>query len=436
MSGVSPVLELIFIDYIRFMKIKLLILFMAICRIINAQTQPAQPATGYGGLASTHSTVITFNCDDGATGFMLFIPASPHADSLPLVVFDHGFGEWNPLRYGRWIDHIVKRGNIVIFPRYQLSEYTTLSTSFTSNAVTGILRAIDTLKMHPLWTQPELDKVFYIGHSYGGLISANLATKHAAYNIPKPKAILMACPGYGQYPGGQLSSYSPMDSSIFVLDIFERYDNVVDSTFALQVFNQTTAVPYSHKNLVIHFADSTGASPVTSSHGEAPCIDSTYTNGDNGIVMAQAAYANTDATDFYCYWKLFDALEDCALTGSGCTIAFGDTYPQIYMGLWSNGIPVRPLEVRPHSVNTGINNIVAIENIEIYPNPTNRVFNLQMSKFANVQIAIYDVMGEKVYSSIITNQSSNINLEAPSGIYFLKITNQDGSSAVKKIIKE
>jgi pimeloyl-ACP methyl ester carboxylesterase len=391
---------------------------------VLAQIQPAQPATGYGGLASTYSSIVTFNCDDGATGYMLFTPASPHAATLPLVVFDHGFGEWNPLRYGRWIEHMVKRGNIVIFPRYQKDEYVTPSTSFTPNAVTGILRAIDTIQHHPTWTQPDLSKVFYVGHSYGGLISANLATKYASYAIPKPKGILMACPGYGSYPGGQLSSYAGMDSSIFVLDIFERNDNVVDSTFALQVFNQTTAVPYAHKNLVIHFADSTGTPHITSTHGESSCIDSTLDNGDRGIVMSQASYAYTDATDFYCYWKLFDALEDCALNGNGCTTAFGDTYAQEYMGLWSNGVPVRPLDVRPINLSTSVPAYKKEGMLNIYPNPFTDNIHIAKgtSSTEEMEITLFNILGEQIGHWSFSQQINTLNLSSlNTGSYFIRV---------------
>jgi len=415
------------------MKKKLLISFFTTLALhIFAQTQPAQPVNGYGGLAATYNQITIYNHDDGATGFMLYIPASPHADSLPLVVFTHGFGEWNPLRYGSWIEHIVKRGNIVIFPRYQQNEYTTLSINFTSNTVTGIRRAIDTIQAHTAWTQPQLSKVFYVGHSYGGLISANLATKYATYNIPKPKGILMACPGYGQYPGGQLLSYSAMDSSIRVLDIIEHGDNVVDSTFALQVFNQTTAVPYSHKNLVIHFADSTGTRPITSTHGESSCVDSTYNNGDSGVVMGQADYAYTDATDFYCYWKLFDALEDCALTGNGCTTAFGDTYSQKNMGLWSNGTPITPLEVRPHAITTSVNAIANEEHLKIYPNPSNGIVNFDLNKNEEAQkcrIEIYTILGEEIYSKTsMANYSFSIDISnQPKGIYLYRLFTESGN---------
>ncbi len=405
-----------------------------------SQTQPPEPATGYGGMSYPYSQITTFNCDDGATGFMLYIPTSPHADTLPLIVFSHGFGEWNPLRYGRWIEHLVKRGNIVVFPRYQVNEYTTLATSFTGNSVTGIKRAIDTIRAHPSWTQPELDKVFYVGHSYGGLLSANFATNFSSYGIPKPKAILLACPGYGTYPGGQLSSYSAMDSSIFVLDIFENTDNVVDSTFALQVFNQTTLIPYTHKNLVIHFADSTGTPAVVSSHGQAPCIDSTMTNGDNGVVMLQASYAFTDVTDFYCYWKLFDALEDCALTGGGCNTAFGDTYPQKFMGLWSNGTPIRPLEVRPANIATGIMEQENPAHMQVYPNPGNGIFNFVSDQkvWKDAMLEVYNSEGIKVYSkSQLTGSSYSIDLTGQArGIYLYHIINNTGTMIISgKLIR-
>jgi len=419
-------------------KNTLLFLFAALGITAFSQTQPTQPATGYGGVAHPYGSFTTFNCDDGATGFMLYIPSSPHADSLPLVVFTHGFGEWNPLRYGHWIEHIVEQGNIVIFPRYQKSEYTTLATSFTSNAVTGIQRALDTIKNHPTWTQPFLNKVLYVGHSYGGLISANYAVKYATYGIPKPRAILMACPGYGSYPGGQLSSYSAMDSSIYMLDIFERSDTVVDSTFALQVFNQTIAVPYSHKNLVIHFADSTGTPRITSSHGESSCIDSAIDNGDRGIVMLQAAYAYTDATDFYCYWKLFDALEDCALNGGGCTTAFGDTYTQEYMGLWSNGQPVRPLEVRP-VVITSTNDLPATAQLNIYPDPANdKIYIEQQNSYkTGTVISLYNMVGVKVYTKAISQDSKEVVIAANSftpGVYFLTIATAKGESITRKVV--
>ena len=49
--------------------------------------------------------------------------------------------------------------------------------------------------------------------------------------------------------------------------------------------------------------------------------------------------------DYNGYWKLFDALQDCTLNEENCNIAFGDTPEQRSLGNWSDGTPIKPLEV-------------------------------------------------------------------------------------------
>lgn len=87
------------------------------------------------------------------------------------------------------------------------------------------------------------------------------------------------------------------------------------------------------------------------------------------------------------------------------------------------------------SVNQNENSSTSVV---IYPNPTNGFFIIQAnSKKLAANIQIHNVLGEIVLQSAISSQQTTIDISTqPSGIYFLKITNQDGSSAVKKIIKE
>ena len=82
----------------------------------------------------------------------------------------------------------------------------------------------------------------------------------------------------------------------------------------------------------------------------------------------------------------------------------------------------------------------------VYPNPTSGPFNLKMNKFEDLKIKnieIFNVYGAKIFSNkeinFQINPSSNFQIdlsEVPAGVYFLKIIDRDGSSAVKKIIKE
>jgi hypothetical protein len=52
-----------------------------------------------------------------------------------------------------------------------------------------------------------------------------------------------------------------------------------------------------------------------------------------------------NALDFYGTWKLFDGLCDAAFTGKNREYALGNTPQQRFMGLWSDGVPVKELKV-------------------------------------------------------------------------------------------
>jgi hypothetical protein len=45
--------------------------------------------------------------------------------------------------------------------------------------------------------------------------------------------------------------------------------------------------------------------------------------------------------DYYGYWKFFDGLTNAAFYGRNRVYALGDTPQQRFMGLWSDGIPVK-----------------------------------------------------------------------------------------------
>jgi acetyl esterase/lipase len=107
----------------RFAFIALLVLTLTLQSISSPQvpTPPPQPDTGPGGKQATHSAVIKNRYREGAKEYWIYEPDKPKPNVAPVVIFVHGWGGTNPLYYGAWIDHIVKRGNIVVFPRYQSS---------------------------------------------------------------------------------------------------------------------------------------------------------------------------------------------------------------------------------------------------------------------------------------------------------------------------
>ncbi|PSR01578.1 MAG: hypothetical protein BRD50_08495 [Bacteroidetes bacterium SW_11_45_7] len=206
------------------MRVFLALLFWACLSSCNASDDiygPAQPGKGPGGSDYQHAKVRITDRAEGANGYWVFQPANPTPDSADVVVMNHGWGAYNPASYGGWIRHIVRKGSIVIYTRYQYS-MATLPRYFNQNAETEI----------------------------------------------------------------------------------------------------------------------------TASHGEILSVFDRYNSGHGNPVIWRARWASqTNAVDYFCYWKLFDALKACALAAHYCNYAFGNTEEQRYMGQWSDGTPVKELTV-------------------------------------------------------------------------------------------
>jgi len=74
--------------------------------------------------------------------------------------------------------------------------------------------------------------------------------------------------------------------------------------------------------------------------------------------------------------------------------------------------------------SVGINHAVNINNMNVYPNPSNGVFNIDINEMGTAQCTIYDMMGRQVYSSqiMLTSTSYQLNAEVlKEGTYILEI---------------
>jgi acetyl esterase/lipase len=421
-------------------KIYLFLLFGWLYFIGNGQiTQPAQPTTGPGSNNPLYTGVTQYDygTNANADGFWLFEPQGPVPDSANLVVFIHGWGETNLKYYGAFIDRIVRAGNIVICPRYQKTADIVYST-YTDSCALGIQRALDTLQL--AWhVKPRLYNYFILGHSMGGVLVANMTAEYAYYNLPKPLAAFSIEPG-ADLAGLVLSDsvYAGFPADVKYLIAIGNDDNIVDSTTGKLLFNLTTAVPTSHKNLVRQFADSHGSPAITATHFE-PCSISTntmYDNGESNIATLVTPALPPDAVDFYCYWKLWDALVACALSGQDCDVAFGDTPQQKFMGNWSDGTPLTPLLVIP-SAATAISEPTNNPEIRVYPNPVSGgSFQVEISRTeTNSFFQLYDVNGRKILEQKLTARTTTFTSPLSAGIYFYQVRNIiTNTAAIGKLV--
>jgi len=291
---------------------------------------PPQPPAGAGGadyICGVKSSVY----GSREKQFWIFEPEG--TESAPVVIFLHGWSAMTPEPYLLWIEHITKKGKIVIYPRYQRDIFTGPE-DFTPNAIEEIRDAIEVLATGD-HTKPELDKIAVVGHSAGGIIAANIAATAQSSLSQQVKALMCVEPGITERDGRKVVPLYDLASipEIPMLVVVGDRDKNVGDRDARKIFTQSTDV--KTKNYVIVHSDS---------HGEPELIADHY--APLALKGSTRALNNTvNALDYYGFWKLFDGLCDYAFYGMNREYAFGNTEEQRFMGFWSDGTPVKELEV-------------------------------------------------------------------------------------------
>jgi len=258
----------------------------------------------------------------------------------------------NPGNYGAWIDHLVRRGNIVVYPRYQSSRRTSPD-KMTHNAINAVKNAIQLLQSGTHVT-PQLDKFAIVGHSLGGSITANMAALATTVGLPEPKAMMLAEPGEGANIGSyhilhpDLSTISPY---VLLQVVVGAEDTLAGSDIGKRIIQETPQIPLSNKEFITIFSDDHGDPPLVADHYAPVAPDNRYNMGGRKLFSFMQRSVNrilgckVDALDYYGFWKLFDALTDAAFYGENREYALGNTPKQRFMGTWSDGTPIKELRV-------------------------------------------------------------------------------------------
>jgi pimeloyl-ACP methyl ester carboxylesterase len=305
---------------------------------------PRQAAFGHGGANYIYDEVTVYDHSQRADGYWLFVPAAPTSTKTNVIFFNHGYGAYNPMIYGAWIKHLVRKGNIVIYPRYQKNLFWPWPVAFAKNAAKGIRNALDFLNKHPELPQAELDQVLMIGHSYGAVVSADLAIHNQKYGLPKIGALLLCSPGTGPFSGGRLDDYSGMPADLKLLMVVNENDNIVSQDFQFHIFE--TASKVRQKNLLLQRPDFYGSIPVTATHSECYAIDLDFDSGHRTPSAYRAlGMGQPDVVDFNVYWRLADGLLSDLQRPDSSSAVFGGSAAQRSLGRWSDSTPIVPLEL-------------------------------------------------------------------------------------------
>ena len=123
----------------------------------------------------------------GSSGVWLYRPAGKPKD---VVVYFHGQGgpkEATPVNHLPWINHLVKRGSIVVYPRYEMA-YEADPMQYVVNGVKAAEKKVD-VKGLP---------VLAIGYSRGAAIAVEYGAAAEQNKVPVPDWIMSVFPApYG-----------------------------------------------------------------------------------------------------------------------------------------------------------------------------------------------------------------------------------------------
>ena len=305
-------------------------------------TQPAQPTSGPGGSEQPHREWSVSSGGAGADGWYVFEPADPRPASAPVAVVLHGYYEFAGYdSMYEFIRHTVSTGSIVIYPRWQTGVAEPCPGPFdiepcVAAATNGIRGALEHLESDGARVRPELERTSYFGFSFGGIIAANLANRHAELGLPVPRVIFLDDPHDGGLHGaGEPSlddSMAGIPSSVLVQchvgaeGVISEAGKAGSSCNAW--FPMLGHIPAENKRLVLTRPDDHGTPALSSGHG-----------------VCAARPGRADAYDWNFCWATWDALRAAAVTGPGGTGRVGDVPEPRDNGTWSDGTPIVATEV-------------------------------------------------------------------------------------------
>lgn len=340
--------------------IVLAVTFATIAFAAGAPTPPLQPSHGPGGAEYVYNGVVAEEVKDGAQGWWLFKPSTPVAKRVPVVVFCHGWGAMNPRTYRAWIDHIVRRGAIVVYPLYQDSLRTPPDT-FLPSAIAALKDAFATLQSDTA-SGADLDRVAVVGHSAGGVLAAEIAAVGAARGLPTIRAAMPVEPGDGSSGDRHRATVpmvdlSQMPPATLLLVVVGADDHLAGEALGLRIYDEARALPAANRNVLELESDDHGAPALIANHAAASAYAAGVAPAQPSALRVRIAErlgggtadlrnaGVVDAIDWYGTWRLFDALTDAAFYGTHRDAALGGSPAQTSMGLWSDGVAVKPMRV-------------------------------------------------------------------------------------------
>jgi acetyl esterase/lipase len=340
-----------------------------------AATPPPQPKSGPGGTDYAAAEVVKRAVGRASAATYVFHAAGAPAQPRPVVVFVHAWGQPNPQAYGAWIDHLARKGNLVLFPKYQEVNRTRPADA-SNNAANLVKDALAALASDEQ-AKPDTQKLAVVGHLAGAAVAVNLAATAKEKGLPAPALVFALMPGgIASDPksrGVLLADLKEIDPATLIVTMIGDRDAAASDRASKRILKEAETVPPNKKLFVRALSDDHGfpaLSATLSSPGAAsPAYDAAAIkippepprdpkaprernpwrwSADMSLTGEQTVLANqliagaTDALDYMGYWKALDMALEAAFTGKDAAY-LRDSPALVDMGRWSDGWPVKRL---------------------------------------------------------------------------------------------
>lgn len=341
----------------------------------HAATPPKQPEQGPGGADYGKAEVAKRGVGTASLGAFVFHAAENATTARPVVVILHSWGGPNPALYGGWIEHLARKGHLVIFPRFQ--EVNRTRPADASDIAATIVRNTLVALAEDPQARPDLDRVAYIGHLAGVPIALNLATAAGQDGMPTPKLVFAMMPGGiatdPKSRGIPLSDLATIDAATLLVTMSGDRDYLPADRTARRILKETTQIPATRKLFMRVGSDDHGYPALTATLVAPGSPNAAYDaaaikmppdppkdpkqkntwrwsadmslTGEQTLLTIQLGSNPTDTLDYLAFWKTFDLASEAAFSGKDAAgLARAPQFTD--MGSWSDGWPVRRLSAQ------------------------------------------------------------------------------------------
>ncbi len=284
-----------------------------------------------------HRSFKRYEIGEGPRSYWIFEPDDPKPEErAPVVVFLHGWFAVNPGFYGAWIDHLVRDGKIVIFPRYQ-NDVGTAPQEFLANALAAIHDALGVVHAGVGHVRPDPARFVLIGHSAGGNLAAQIAAVAAdpQAGLPIPQALVIVTPG--EIVPTREPDLAHISASTLLIVMVAEEDVVVGDLRGRQIFSQATAIPPARKRFVLFRSDRHGYPPLIADHTAPSGVHSRLDNGEGVFRAFQLSLGDVNALDRAGFWRMADQTMAASFKGKTLDDATRDEEQFRHLGFWSDG---------------------------------------------------------------------------------------------------